>query len=241
MSDGDEKPNTRERLKALAPGFGDRVKKAIETFPTIQVAAASIGLGYGQVKRIIDEDTVPSFPAMALLAKKSGYRFEWLAFAEGPEKGTDAHAGVYTPEGALEFLWVPEMEGRAAAGKGIVNPNELPDVKAAWPIPRALIQGMGLRPERLRIVEADGPSMEPDIRHGDLMLIHTGEQELRDGHIYVLSVADDTIVKQVQLDPTGSLHLISRNPAFAPRTVSKREREQLNFAGRVVLAMKKFV
>lgn len=233
--------SARERLKQLAPGFGKRVEKAVETFDSIPRAATAIGLGHNQVRRIIAEETVPSFPAIAMLAKKSGYRFEWLAFAEEPAKH-DAPAEMSSlPDEttATPFYWVPEYDARAAAGRGVMN-DEIPELKAAYPIPRAMIDQMRLNPARLRILQSDGTSMEPDIRHGDHIVIYVGEDTLIDGAIYVLNNGEDTLVKQVQLDPSGGLVLISKNPAFPPRPVSVDDREQLQFRGRVVMTLKRF-
>ena len=234
--------SARERLKPLAPGFGKRVEIAVGAFPSIPQAAKAIGLGHNQVRRIIEEETVPSFPAMAMLARKSGYRFEWLAFGELPEKSPVDEA-VFPrgfAESAEQFVWVPEYDARAAAGRGVLN-EEHPEVKAVFPLPRQMIDQMGLDPKRLRILQSDGTSMEPDIRHGDHMVIFVGEETLVDGAIYVLNSGDDTLVKQVQLDARGGLKLISKNPAFPPVPVSPEEREQLAFAGRLVMTLKRFV
>lgn len=238
---GEEKPNTRERLKVLAPGFGDRVSEAVEALGGTALAAKAVGLGENQIRRIVNEETVPSFPAISLLAKKSGFRSEWLAFAEGPAKREGAPTGESLPDEtqAEPFYWVPEFDARAAAGHGVMN-EEYPEVKSAFPIPRQIIDRMGLNPSRLRILQSDGTSMEPDIRNGDHMVIFTGEGTLIDGAIYVLNNGDNTLVKQVQLDPRGGLKLISKNPAFPPLPIAPDERDQLSFAGRVVMTLKKF-
>lgn len=234
--------SARERLKPLADGFGRRVEIAVETFPSIPQAAKAIGLGHNQVRRIIAEETVPTFPAMAMLARRSGYRFEWLAFNELPEKSSVDEAvfprGV--AESADQFIWIPEYDARAAAGRGVMN-EEHPEVKAVFPLPRQMIEQMGLDPKRLRILQSDGTSMEPDIRHQDHMVIYVGEETLVDGAIYVLNAGDDTLVKQVQIEPSGGLLLVSKNPDFPPRPVSVDEREQLSFAGRLVMTLKRFV
>ncbi|MBX9944938.1 MAG: S24 family peptidase [Reyranella sp.] len=238
---GDDKPNTRERLKVLAPGFGKRVGEAVDVLGGAAGAAKALPLGENQIRRIINEETVPSFPAISMLAKKSGYRPEWLAFAEEPARrdgGPDLGA-LPDETRATPFYWVPELDARAAAGEGVMN-AEHPEVKAAFPIPCQIIDHMGLDPTRLRVLQSDGTSMEPDIRHGDHMVIYVGEETLIDGAIYVLSSGDDTLVKQVQLDPTGGLTLISKNAAFPPRPVSAEDRDQLLFAGRVVMTLKRF-
>lgn len=235
------KESAKERLSQLAPGFGGRVEAAVKTFPSIPQAATAIGLGHNQVRRIIDEATVPSFPAIATLAKKSGYRFEWLAFAEPPEKSDVPPERAALPAAfqPADFIFVPELEAHAAAGLGLMN-QDYPPVKAIHPIPRIMFANMKIDPARLWILQAKGTSMEPDIRDGDFMVILTGEEEIRDGNIYVFSIGDDTMVKQVQLEPDGSLQLISKNAAFAPRHVSAEAREQLHFAGRLVVTMKRF-
>ena len=241
MKEGDDKPNTRERLKDLAPGFGQRVKAAVDALGGVADAAKVVPIGENQIRRIMNEGTVPSFPAISMLARKSGYRSEWLAFAEGPEKIEQISVKPPLPHmQAVDFIWVPELDARAAAGEGHNN-LERPEVKNAYPIPRAMIANMGIvDASRLWILRAEGTSMEPDIRDGDLMVIYAGEQMLRDGDIYVMSVGDDTIVKQVQLEPDGSLLLLSKNPAFGPRRVTAAAREDLNFAGRLVITLKQF-
>lgn len=241
MSDG-EKPNTRDRLDVLAPGFGKRVKEAVDSLGGVAAAVkAGLPLGENQIRRVQNEETVPSFPAIAVLAKLSGYRTEWLAFADEPARH-EAPSDLSKLPGEMQatpFYWVPELDARAAAGRGVMN-DEIPEIKAAFPIPRAMIDNMRLDPARLRILQSDGTSMEPDIRHGDHMVIVTGEETLIDGAIYVLNAGEDTLVKQVQLDPTGGLTLISKNPSFPPRPVSPVDRDQLSFAGRVVMTLKRF-
>lgn len=242
MSDG-EKPNTRERLDVLAPGFGKRVKTAVESLGGVVAAIkAGLPLGENQLRRIQNEETVPSFPAISILARLSGYRHEWLAFAEQPAKSAELTDLKSLPDDAqaTPFYWVPQLDARAAAGHGVSN-LEVPEVKAAYPIPVAMIDAMGLDPTRLRIVTSEGLSMEPDIRHGDLIVIHVGEDTLRDGAIYVLNAGDDTLVKEIQIDPGGGLLLVSKNPSFPPRPVRPEEREQLSFAGRVVMTLKRFI
>lgn len=236
-----DKPKTAERLEQLASGFGARVGKAVDELGGPEKAARLIGLGANQVRRIQREETVPSFPAISLLAKISGYRPEFLAFAELPEKSSDGPDITRLPEEtqAEPFYWVAELDARAAAGHGVMN-HEHPEVKTAFPIPRRSIDRMGLDPKRLRIVDADGTSMEPDIRHGDQLVIYIGEETLIDGAIYVLSNAEGTLVKQVQLDPLGGLVLVSKNPAFPPIAISADDRAQLLFAGRLVMTLKQF-
>ena len=238
---GDGPRSVQRKLGDLAEGFGKRIAKAVAEFESVELAARAIGLGHNQLRRMMKEEAVPSFPAIALLARRSGYRLEWLAFDEQPEKSSvDDRVFHQPPEGVVErFIWVPEYDARAAAGHGAVNHE--PEIRSVFPIPASMIEGMGVAPERLRLAEAKGDSMQPDIRDGDRLIIVIGEDSLRDGAIYVLNFGEDTLVKQIQIEPDGGLTLLSRNKDFAARKISRDERESLLIGGRVLGAIKKFV
>lgn len=233
--------SVQEKLETLAPGFGRRIETAAGFFSSVERAATAMGLGHNQLRRVFKEIAVPSFPAIALLAKKTGYRLEWLAFDEKPEKSSvDERLFHQPPEGVVErFVWVPEYDARAAAGHGAMNHET--EIRSVFPVPLSMIEGMGVMPERLRLAEAKGESMQPDIRDGDRLIIVIGEDSLRDGAIYVLNFGDDTLVKQIQIEPDGGLTLISKNPLFAPRKIGRDERQSLSIGGRVLGAIKKFV
>ncbi len=238
---GEGRLSVQEKLGTLAPGFGKRIETAAEFFSSVERAAMAMGLGHNQLRRVFKELAVPSFPAIALLAKKTGYRLEWLAFDEKPEKSlVDERLIPQPPIGVSErFIWVPEYDARAAAGHGMINHE--PEIRSALPVPLSMIEGMGVKPERLRLVEAKGDSMNPDIRDGDRLIIVIEEDSLRDGGIYVMNFGDDTIVKQIQIEPDGGLTLLSKNPLFAPRKIGRDERQSLLIGGRVLGAIKKFV
>ncbi|MCX7366800.1 MAG: S24 family peptidase [Alphaproteobacteria bacterium] len=224
----------------MAPGFGSRIRTAASTWDTFEAAATAIGLGYNQLRRIMEEETVPSFPAIAMLAKKSGYRFEWLAFGETPEMSGEPGVSAVPHDLIREQLvWVPELDARSAAGHSAHN-DERPEVKSVFPVPLSMIQAMGVAPELLRLWEATGDSMLPDIADGDRLIVYIGEEALRDGKIYALNVGDDTLVKQLQLEPDGGLTLVSKNPSFPPRKIGKADRSRLLIAGRVMGAIKRF-
>ena len=105
----------------------------------------------------------------------------------------------------------------------------------AWPTPNGIKISIMLEECGLPFT-----SVPIDIRNGDHMVIYIGEDTLIDGAIYVLNTDNGTMVKEVQLDPRGGLKLISKNPSYAPLPVSADEREQLSFAGRLVMTLKRF-
>jgi phage repressor protein C with HTH and peptisase S24 domain len=228
-------------LGDLAPGFGERVEKAAKELGSVEQAATSIGLGHNQLRRIIKEEAVPSFPAMRLLATKSGYRLDWLASNELPEKNDAQERSLAIPRQLMEerLVWIPELDARAAAGHSAMNDET--EVKSAFPVPATMVQAMGVNADLLRLLEAKGDSMIPDINDGDRLIIYIGDEQLRDGKIYALNFGDDTLVKQLQLEPDGGLTLVSKNPSFPPRKIDKSDRSRLSIAGRVMGSIKRFV
>lgn len=232
--------STKEKLSDLAAGFGRRVEKAVDTFESVESAATAIGLGHNQLRRIMKEEAVPSFPAMRLLASKSGFRLDWLASGELPEKNDAQERSLAIPRQLMEaqLVWIPELDARAAAGHSAVNIE--PEMKSAFPVPANMVQAMGVDPSLLRLLEAKGDSMVPDIHDGDRLIVYIGEEQLRDGKIYAFNVGDDTLVKQLQLEPDGGLTLVSKNPTFPPRKIGKSERSRLSIAGRVMGSIKRF-
>jgi phage repressor protein C with HTH and peptisase S24 domain len=241
-SDDEKQRRSRDKLQALAPGWGDRLRKAADELGGVKKAAAVIGIGQGQLSNLVAEGSVPSWPAMAMLARKSGYRQEWLAFAELPERAeTPAQPQAPDLPGLIkeDFVWIPEIDARAAAGHSVINTDKV-EVLSLFPIPRSLLVAAGVPQERVFMMRAKGTSMEPDIRDGDSMVVAIGETTLRDGEIYVFNVGEDTLVKEVQLEPDGGLTLLSKNPAFAPRKVGRADRTRLSIAGRVLAALKRF-
>lgn len=232
---------SRDRLQALAPGWGERLRRAVDELGGVARAASAIGLGQSQLSNLLSEGSVPSWPAMAMLARKSGYRQEWLAFNEEPERTTAPGSPSLPPPLMQEqFVWVPELDVQAAAGHGRLNEEHV-EVKSAYPLPLNLVQAMGLPPDKLRIIEVKGDSNTPELNDGDRAVVYIGEEAIRDGKMYAINVGDDLLVKQLQIEPDGGVTLVSKNPSFMPRKISRAERSRLSIAGRVVFSIKRFL
>ena len=80
---------------------------------------------------------------------------------------------------------------------------------------------------------ARGDSMEETIRDGDVLLVDTSIDRVRDNSIYVIVYGDMVLVKRIHGRINGSLQLISDNPRYPAEEVAKAEVDQLQVAGRV--------
>ncbi|NKC04250.1 helix-turn-helix transcriptional regulator [Brucella haematophila] len=76
--------------------------------------------------------------------------------------------------------------------------------------------------------------MEETIRDGDVLLVDTSVNRIRDNTIYVIVYGDMVLVKRVHGRLNGSLQLISDNPRYPAEEISAGETEQLHVAGRVM-------
>jgi phage repressor protein C with HTH and peptisase S24 domain len=84
----------------------------------------------------------------------------------------------------------------------------------------------------------DGPSMEDTIRHGETLLFDTSEREPRDA-IFALRREGGVQVKRLERRSSGSLMLISDNPAFPPELLPRDEADDLQLIGRVRFVFKR--
>ena len=89
------------------------------------------------------------------------------------------------------------------------------------------------RPDEMRGFRAEGDSMEPEIRSGDICLVHL-QDEVPDGAIAVVVIdGEEGTMKRVHRQGAAII-LQSENPKYAPRVFSGGELDRVHIVGRVV-------
>lgn len=83
------------------------------------------------------------------------------------------------------------------------------------------------------LIKARGDSMEPTLHDGDLLLIDTRFDAIKDDSIYILQADSHLIVKRVQLSLDGSLDIISDNPRYDKQTISAEDAKEIKVIGRL--------
>ncbi len=140
--------------------------------------------------------------------------------------------GTNEREFVENFALVPRLDVQASAGNGRLALHEEPleylAFQADW------LRRRGVKPEAARILTARGDSMEETIRDGDILLVDTSVNRVRDNSIYVVVYGDMVLVKRIHGRVNGSLQLISDNPRYPAEEVSAGEVDQINIAGRVM-------
>ena len=175
------------------------------------------------------------------LAEACGVGLDWLATGKGSrdENAAASQSAVTLRDSGdgsrlpTNYVQIPRYDVQASAGSGSeVHDEQMIGLMAFDEM--FLRRQLGVRTEGLATIEATGDSMEPTIRDGDLLLIDTEANDLRDGRIYVLNVHGLLAVKRLQVQMDGSIAVSSDNPRYPTQIINPSERDPLSIVGRVV-------
>lgn len=137
-----------------------------------------------------------------------------------------------------DFISIPLLSQiRASAGSGTVNEPSADYKVQGLAFSRSWLNKRGLSPQRLKVIEVKGRSMEPVLSDGDRVLIDMADTNPKSGYVYVLRQADELLVKYCQLLPAGVLRVSSANQQYAPYDIRLHEAADVEIIGRVVASM----
>ena len=145
-----------------------------------------------------------------------------------PARETVVTVGAGAPARTADWADIPRLPLGASAGPGTVALDPAPidrlRFSGRW------LRQQGLEPGMLSVIEVEGDSMEPTLRDGDEILVDRAPRPLRSG-LHVIRLDDVLLVKRLEPGPSGTLLVISDNPAY-PRM--ERARADVAVLGRVV-------
>ncbi|HDO1329770.1 TPA: helix-turn-helix domain-containing protein [Aeromonas veronii] len=225
-------------------GFVARLKGVIGAEP-IRAFARRADMSDTGLKRYLNDGTIPPIDRALRLAEAGNVDLMWLLFGIG-EISFTARPNISRVENqfeqpssdtASEFTTIPAYQVEASAGHGcLITDEPLAEpmaFRSDW------LRREGFDPAKMAVIRAKGDSMEPTINDGDVILIRLKNGEApRDG-LYVLRLDGGLFVKRLQFD-LGGVRIISDNPLYKSRDLSKEELAELDLVGRVVWAGKKF-
>lgn len=178
-------------------------------------------------------------PDAGFLAKliANGYDCNWLLTGVGePELQRDEQSwqkgGQEGSSFAEEFALIPGYNIQVAAGHGSIAGDEAPTRELAFR--RKWLRFRGFNENDLALVFAKGDSMEPTISDNETVMVDTSNQQLRDGHIYVIRNGDHLLVKRIQTLWNDGVQLLSDNKEYPPQEISSADLENLEVIGKVV-------
>jgi transcriptional regulator with XRE-family HTH domain len=220
---------SRSRAKAepkdpLSKGIGQRIEQ-VRGRLTQQAFAKSIGISKSSLIRYEKEDRLPDAEIIACICE--GYKADltWLITGKGD---------LFLPEPQEEeCIQIPKYDIGVSAGPGAfvdaACQPELISVDLQW-----LRQELHVNPSDVSMIYVRGDSMQPTIMDGDMLLVSSRVEPIRDG-IYVSRYDGLLQVKRLQRQPKGMIRVTSDNPAYDSFTVNLQD-EGTDFVivGRVV-------
>ncbi|MEO1986641.1 MAG: helix-turn-helix transcriptional regulator [Martelella sp.] len=196
----------------------------------IAEAARNCGISESTLRSY--KKSVPAADMIPKLANGLGVNILWLLTGDGPESPAKPEISGLPAALIDDFALVQKLELEASAGNGAVaayDPGaEYIAFQASW------LRAHDVNPSAARVLNVHGDSMEPTIRHGDVLLVDTSIDHIKDNAIYVLTWDNSVFVKRVHKRINGSLQLISDNTLYPPEDITKADADQLHIAGRVV-------
>jgi len=224
-----------------------RMKQAAQC-PSDAALAAFLGITHQALSRARSNDKVPS-AWIPLVAEKTGVSTDWLFFGRGsmyPEASSAAGTNQ-TPSPSLpplnirttydaekaDLVLLPLVAARLAAGSGsLENGGELVGhfaFRSDWVYRRG-------NPEMMVLMRVTGDSMEPEIRHGDMVLIDRGKTQIYGHALYAVGVNDEIYIKEVETLPGQLLVLRSLNSRYNPIEVDLRGdlADSVRIIGRII-------
>ncbi|MBR3881593.1 MAG: helix-turn-helix domain-containing protein [Mailhella sp.] len=133
----------------------------------------------------------------------------------------------------IDVVMVPLVGARLAAGRGSLETEG--DVLSYFSFRHDWLCRKG-DPDKMVLMKVCGDSMEPDIRHGDMVLVDQGKSQIYGHAIYAMGINEEIYIKQVETLPGGTLVLRSRNPEYEPIRVDLRGdlADSVRVIGRVI-------
>ncbi|MEA1948747.1 MAG: S24 family peptidase, partial [Thermodesulfobacteriota bacterium] len=83
------------------------------------------------------------------------------------------------------------------------------------------------------LIDIYGTSMEPELKHGDTVMIDTSQQDILAGSIYAVGIEDIIMVKRIEKHP-GKLVLRSDHKDYEPVYLSRNEMDGFRIIGKIV-------
>lgn len=117
------------------------------------------------------------------------------------------------PEAAdVDMIFVPLAEAILSAGTGSLETTDGGERKYAF---RSDFLHRKGQPKEMVMMRVSGDSMEPEIKHGDVVLLDQSKTRILPGRMYAVGFEDAIYVKKIDTAP-GKVILKSENPAYPP-------------------------
>ncbi|MCL2123270.1 MAG: helix-turn-helix transcriptional regulator [Desulfovibrionaceae bacterium] len=210
-----------------------RLKQAAQC-PTDAALAAFLGITHQALSRARSNGKIPS-AWIPLIAEKTDVSADWLFFGRGsmhPEQASSA-GEIPTPSPPtfplnmrkihdaenVDLVLLPLVAARLAAGSGSLESGG--ELVGRFAFRSDWVYRKG-NPEKMVLMRVTGDSMEPEIRHGDMVLIDREKTQIYGHALYAVGVNDEIYIKEIETLPGRRLVLRSLNSRYTPIEIDLR-------------------
>jgi len=149
--------------------------------------------------------------------------------------------GVAPPLHVNAIPLYPSLKASCSCGSVVCNCDNLESEPIQLP-QEYIRECLGIHSTHgVHAIIADGESMEPTIKHGDIIFVSPCEA-IKDGKVYIININDETYCKRVYKDlETGGLILRSDNPVAPEIKLSTSRILEMKIIGRVGVVLSRVV
>lgn len=184
----------------------------------LKAARAHAGLNQTEAARRakVDQSTISNLERgrhrgtshLVVIARALGVNARWLATGEGEMTGPEESAPSPSED---DYALIPQYSANGHCGDGYLNDHV--EVKGGLAFKRDWLSRMGAKPENLRVIYAEGDSMEPYIMDGDVVLLDLSKTEPASNKVYAISRPDGGVsIKRLTQRFSGEWVISSDNP-----------------------------
>jgi phage repressor protein C with HTH and peptisase S24 domain len=130
-----------------------------------------------------------------------------------------------------EFTYVPKVRPRLMPGGLSFEMSDALD--GIYAFRTDYLKNVG-QPKDMVLFEVSGDSMDPEIKHGDTVLVDKSQHEVIPGNIYGIGIDEEVVVRRVEKSP-GQIVLVSENSQkYQPIGVVVEGQSSVRIIGRVI-------
>lgn len=151
----------------------------------------------------------------------------WLLTGKGQMHSDD----VKTIQKDKDTISMPLIRGHVQAGKG----NDIDGIRYDIVETMTISKNLFKTPPSgsVRVIKVDGYSMVPML-YPDTFVIFDECCDFKTDGLYIINYDNELMVKLIQIDPYGSMHIKSINPDYQSWTVQRDEQVFFSIVGKVL-------
>ncbi len=187
--------------------------------------AILLGINRAGITQAKNKGTVPDKWILDLY-RKYGINPDWIETGKGKMFIAERDgSGIVS-----EYRSAPHVKARLCAGDGSFEVDE--NISDHWMFRADWLNRKG-SPSHMILIDIYGTSMEPELKHGDTVMIDTSQQDILAGSIYAVGIEDTIMVKRIEKHP-GKLVLRSDHKDYEPVYLSQNEMDSFRIIGKIV-------